>query len=143
MATIIFRESASTILRRNQLSSTQTRRQILQLFLAPESGALRHADIEQELTHLDRVTIYRTLQAFSEKGIIHAIPGTDGAQRYAVCRSGCTVHDHHDDHVHFVCRKCHQTQCLEAVHVPTVKVPEGFVLEKAEMIVNGLCKQCA
>ncbi|HEY0039949.1 MAG TPA: hypothetical protein VGB71_04750, partial [Flavisolibacter sp.] len=50
------------ILHRRQLSSTESRRKILTLFLNTED-ALTHGDIEKEVgDKYDRVTIYRTLQ---------------------------------------------------------------------------------
>ncbi|HLG41131.1 MAG TPA: transcriptional repressor, partial [Chitinophagaceae bacterium] len=62
------------ILKRNNLSLTGSREKILSLFLKQE-GALAHGDIEKKAGEkFDRVTVYRTLQAFLEKGIIHAIP---------------------------------------------------------------------
>ena len=58
------------ILHRRQLSSTESRRKILTLFLNSDD-ALTHGDIEKEVgSKYDRVTIYRTLQTFEEKGII-------------------------------------------------------------------------
>ena len=65
------------ILHRRQLSSTESRRKILTLFLNSDD-ALTHGDIEKEVgSKYDRVTIYRTLQTFEEKGIIHSLPGSD------------------------------------------------------------------
>ncbi|MCU0394960.1 MAG: transcriptional repressor [Chitinophagaceae bacterium] len=130
------------ILKRNNLSVTEGRRNILQLFLNHNASALRHSDIESSLHGLDRVTIYRTLQAFTEKGIIHSIPGSDGAARYALCKGGCEQGHHHDDHVHFVCVRCGSTQCLDDVHVPYVRMPEGFEATKVEMVVSGICSKC-
>ncbi|HSR39840.1 MAG TPA: transcriptional repressor [Phnomibacter sp.] len=136
------KDQVADILRKNNLSVTDSRRNILNLFLSHDNSALRHSDIEHSLQGLDRVTIYRTLQAFAEKGIIHSIPGSDGAARYAICRSGCEEGHHHDDHVHFVCVKCGSTQCLEDVHVPFVRMPDGFEATKTEMVVSGICANC-
>jgi Fe2+/Zn2+ uptake regulation proteins len=62
------------ILRRNSLSVTESRKKILNLFLNVQ-GALAHGDIERKAGEkFDRVTVYRTLQTFVEKGIIHTIP---------------------------------------------------------------------
>ena len=48
-------------LKRNQLSITDSRKKILEMFLQ-RKGALAHADIEQQSgEEFDRVTIYRTL----------------------------------------------------------------------------------
>ena len=62
------------ILRRNHLSITESRKKILSLFLATPD-ALTHGDIERKAGEkFDRVTVYRTLQTFVEKGIVHTIP---------------------------------------------------------------------
>jgi len=91
------------ILRRNSLSVTESRKKILNLFLSVQ-GALAHGDIETKAGEkFDRVTVYRTLQTFVEKGIIHTIPTTDNSVRYALCKDNCTEGHHHDNHVHFIC----------------------------------------
>ena len=67
------------VLKKNQLSVTDGRKKILELFLNSE-GALAHADIEEKTGEtFDRVTVYRTLNTFVEKGIIHHIPTTDNS----------------------------------------------------------------
>ena len=72
------------ILKRSQLSVTASREKILHLFLE-EAGALAHGDIEKKAGEkFDRVTVYRTLQTFVEKGIIHTIPTVDNSIRYAL-----------------------------------------------------------
>ena len=66
-----------SILRNNNLSVTDSRKKIIQLFLE-QPGALAHGDIEKKAGEkFDRVTIYRTLQTFVDKGIIHTIPRTN------------------------------------------------------------------
>ena len=111
------------ILRKNQLSVTDSRKTILELFLH-SSGALAHADIEKRSGEkFDRVTVYRTLQSFMEKGIIHTIPTADNSIRYALCKDDCSEGHHHDNHVHFVCNVCATTTCLESVTVPEVTLP--------------------
>lgn len=130
------------ILKRNQLSVTEGRKKILELFLNSE-GALAHADIEKKTGEsFDRVTVYRTLQTFVEKGIIHHIPTTDNSILYALCKDNCEEGHHHDNHVHFICDKCNKTICLEEVTIPAVKLPQGFSPRHAEMVVNGICEEC-
>jgi len=130
------------ILKRNQLSVTGSRKKILELFLGSK-GALAHGDIEKKTGEkFDRVTVYRTLQIFLEKGIIHNIPTSDNAVRYALCKNDCTEGHHHDNHVHFVCTVCSNTTCLADVTVPLVKLPVGFKPEEYQMVVNGICKDC-
>ena len=130
------------ILKKNQLSVTDSRKKILELFLHSE-GALAHAGIEKNTgENFDRVTVYRTLQTFVDKGIIHVIPTTDNSILYALCKHNCEAGHHHDDHVHFVCDDCNKTICLEEVTVPNVKLPKGFKPTHAAMIVNGICSDC-
>lgn len=130
------------ILRKNQLSVTGSRKRILELFLSSQ-GALAHADIEKKTGEkFDRVTIYRTLHTFMEKGIIHTIPTPDNAVLYALCHSNCTEGHHVDNHVHFVCNTCGTTTCLPDITVPEVKLPRGFLPEECQMLINGLCKDC-
>ncbi len=130
------------ILKRNQLSVTEGRKKILELFLKSE-GALAHADIEKSTGEMfDRVTVYRTLQTFVDKGIIHHVPTTDNSILYALCKEDCHAGHHHDNHVHFVCEKCQKTICLDGVTIPKVELPKGFVPKHAEMVVNGICTDC-
>lgn len=131
------------ILKRNSLSVTEGRKKILELFIVSE-GALAHADIEKQTSNnFDRVTVYRTLQTFVEKGIIHQIPTTDNSVLYALCRHNCAQGHHHDNHVHFICSNCDKTICLDDVTVPHVKLPEGFTPTQAAMVVTGICIDCA
>jgi len=130
------------ILKHRQLSVTSGRRKILELFLNQE-GALSHSDIEKKAGEkFDRVTVYRTLQAFLEKGLIHSIPTADNSIRYALCRDNCSGGHHRDDHVHFICNACGNTVCLEDVTIPPIKLPKGFMAQQVEMLVSGTCKSC-
>ena len=130
------------VLKKNQLSVTDGRRKILELFLNSE-GALAHADIEEKTGEtFDRVTVYRTLNTFVEKGIIHHIPTSDNSILYALCKDNCEAGHHHDNHVHFICDVCNKTICLDEVTVPEVKLPRGFKPSHAEMVVNGVCVDC-
>jgi Fur family transcriptional regulator, ferric uptake regulator len=135
-------DTLQAILKKNELSITDSRKKILELFLK-NPGALAHADIEKKTgENFDRVTVYRTLQTFVEKGIIHNIPTTDNSVLYALCKHDCEAGHHHDDHVHFVCNNCGKTICLDDVTVPVVKLPKGFTPKHAAMVVNGICNDC-
>ena len=124
------------------MSITDSRLQILGLFYNNE-GALAHADIEKKTSDkVDRVTIYRTLQTFEEKGLIHSIPTADNSVKYALCKEACEEGHHHDNHVHFICDECGKTICLDDVLVPEVKLPKGFEPQQSNMVVNGICGEC-
>ena len=130
------------ILRRNNLSVTDSRKKILNLFLNVH-GALAHGDIEKKAGEkFDRVTVYRTLQTFVEKGIIHTIPTTDNSIRYALCKDDCTEGHHHDHHIHFTCEQCGNTYCLEDAIVPEIRLPKGFTVKEIEIVAKGICQEC-
>ena len=135
-------DNHSDILKKNGLSVTDSRKKILELFLGSE-GALAHADIEKSTNvSFDRVTVYRTLQTFVDKGIIHQIPTIDNSILYALCKQNCQQGHHHDNHVHFICNSCDKTFCLDDVTVPDVKLPKGFMPAQAAMVVTGICMDC-
>jgi Fur family ferric uptake transcriptional regulator len=137
------RNEIADILKRNQLSVTDSRRKILELF-RQQSGALAHADIEKKTgEHFDRVTIYRTLQTFVEKGIVHTIPTADNSVLYALCKDECSEGHHHDNHVHFICDDCGTTYCLENIIIPSLTLPKGFVVKRADVVASGICDKCA
>ncbi len=130
------------ILKRNHLSVTGSRKKILELFHC-NPGALAHCDIERRTGEkFDRVTIYRTLQTFVEKGILHTIPTPDNSVLYALCKEACTTGHHHDDHVHFICDRCNVTYCLDSVVTPEVNLPLGFKPAVIDVVVTGTCKNC-
>lgn len=130
------------ILKRNHLSVTGSREKILGLFLE-QPGALAHGDIEKRAGEkFDRVTVYRTLQTFVEKGIIHTIPTSDNSIRYALCKNDCQEGHHHDHHVHFVCIRCNTTYCLDDVVTPELKLPKGYTSTHIEVVAEGICKDC-
>ncbi len=135
-------QEITNILKQNRLSVTVSRQKILNFFLSSD-GALSHADIEKNIGEsFDRVTVYRTLQSFVEKGIVHLIPTTDNSIKYALCKSDCAPGHHHDDHVHFICGECEKTICLDDVNIPVVKLPMGFTPTRSEMVVTGICGEC-
>ena len=130
------------ILKRSQLSVTASREKILNLFLE-QAGALAHGDIEKKAGEkFDRVTVYRTLQTFVEKGIIHTIPTVDNSIRYALCKDDCAEGHHHDQHIHFVCTKCDNTYCLDDIVTPDIKLPNGYSSSHIEVVVEGICNNC-
>lgn len=130
------------ILKTNNLSVTDSRKKILGLFLSSQ-GALAHADIEKNAGEkFDRVTVYRTLQVFVDKGIIHTIPTPDNSIKYALCKDECSEGHHHDHHIHFQCKECGNTYCLDEVTTPDIKLPKGYAPEQIEVVISGVCRNC-
>lgn len=130
------------ILKKHNLRITQFRMDVINVF-NKAGHALSSNDIETKLKDADRITLYRTLKSFEEKGIIHkAVDGTI-TQKYAICESNCDEHHHHDQHVHFHCERCENTFCMDDVFVPTIHLPTGFNVSSTNMVVNGTCEKCS
>jgi Fur family transcriptional regulator, ferric uptake regulator len=133
--------STESILRNFKLRTTPSRESILQLFLK-RHYALSHSDIESETqVEFDRVTVYRTLKTFLDKGIIHKVLDDAGGLKYALCSEACSETNHHHNHVHFKCMVCGQTKCL-STEIPTIKLPKGFQVQETNVLIHGVCGKC-
>ncbi|HCM75825.1 MAG TPA: transcriptional repressor [Cytophagales bacterium] len=133
----------SQILKESKLRSTSSRSKILGLFLT-HSHALSYSDIEREVgASFDRVTVYRTLKSFLEKGIIHKILDDTGGLKYGLCDNLCSYLKHQHDHVHFKCTQCGQTSCLNMVEIPGFNLPNGYKVEEVNLLIQGMCSSCA
>jgi Fur family transcriptional regulator, ferric uptake regulator len=133
---------SNRLLKDFRLRSTPSRQEILHLFLRKDH-ALSHGDIEKEINNaLDRVTVYRTLKTFLDRGLIHKVLDDEGSLKYALCNEACGAAGHHHDHVHFKCTICGQTNCLN-VEIPSVKLPKGYKPEELNLLIQGICGNCS
>lgn len=125
------------------LRITDIRILILDYFRKTEV-ALSEQDIEKELTKAcDRVTIYRTIKTFLDKGIIHKVLDEGNVVKYALCGTDCNAGKHHHEHVHFKCNACGDTICLENIPIQKIELPEGFEPKESNLLVLGTCKKCS
>lgn len=132
--------SAEHLLQQHRLRQTPIRQAALGLFL-DTSHALTHQMIEARLGgSFDRVTLYRTLKSFEEKGLIHRIADDSDAVHYALCYD-CGHEQHADNHIHFKCETCGHTFCLEEV-IPQIVVPNQYKITQVQMLVTGKCPSC-
>lgn len=122
------------------LRPTEIRMEVLDI-LYRKGEPLTHGEIRQlSRQELDRVTLYRTLDSLTGKGLVHKVQGVDGAWRYCahpLKHPGCP-----GDHPHFLCLKCGRMICLEGQTLPYVNVPEGFHVEGKQLVVYGTCPEC-
>jgi Fur family transcriptional regulator, ferric uptake regulator len=133
---------SNRLLKTFRLRSTPSRQEILHLFLKKDY-ALSHGDIEKEIHNdLDRVTVYRTLKTFLDRGLIHKVLDDEGALKYALCNEACTAAGHHHNHVHFKCTECGQTNCLN-IEIPLVKLPKGYKPTELNLLIQGVCENCS
>jgi Fur family transcriptional regulator, ferric uptake regulator len=124
------------------LRKTPIRMELLHIFF-DNDFALSLSDIKTNLkVNYDRVTVYRALNSFLENGLLHLVPDTNHGNKYALCSDHCPHTAHQDIHVHFICKKCQKTFCLEEVRVPAIELSEDFHAESYDYTISGVCKNC-
>ncbi|WP_232302836.1 Fur family transcriptional regulator [Draconibacterium sediminis] len=116
-------------------------RQLVYDVLDKNKKALSLYEIEQQFEDVDRSTIFRTLKTFQDNYLIHSIDDGTGAVKYALCDEECTCQPD-DLHIHFLCTKCGQTNCLKNMPVPKMDLPQGFSFESANFVIKGICSIC-
>ncbi len=136
------KRTQTQLLKEHRLKSTSSRAAILSLFLQNDR-ALSYSDIERKIAEsYDRVTVYRTLKTFLDRGVIHKVLDDGGALKYALCDIGCVGDTHHHEHVHFKCNSCGETNCLEQVGIPTIQLPAGYAATEFNLLIQGVCDKC-
>lgn len=135
-------EEFSQILKENKLKVTQPRLRVLEV-ISTKTSAISQPELEKILgAEIDRVTLYRILASFEEKGILHKVFDLNGTATYAFCSTRCSADHHHDQHVHFICSVCNSVFCLDEIALPKIKLPKDFSLHAIAINAVGLCDQC-
>lgn len=120
--------------------NTEIKEGILHI-LTGSKGALSQTDVEEQLNvPADRATIFRTLNRFVEDGIAHRIVSEEGKSYFAVCTGKCASGHHHDAHYHFHCLECRKMECMK--DEIQVKLPKGYKLMQANVVLTGICAAC-
>jgi len=90
--------------------------------------------LAREIPTISKTTIYNTLNALLEKGIIHAITITGTETRYD-CR-GCPHH-------HLLCKSCGKIIDID-IECPYIEDEEiaGHRIEERHGYFKGICKNC-
>ncbi|MGY4385779.1 Fur family ferric uptake transcriptional regulator [Pedobacter sp. UYP24] len=133
--------NAEEILRNNKLKNTKQRVMVLDE-IAANDLAVSQPELEKKFgKDIDRVTLYRILSIYEDKGILHKILDHNGTANYAVCSSNCSSDKHQDEHLHFNCTNCSGIYCLN-IAIPHVSMPKGFTANTINLIAYGICDRC-
>jgi Fur family ferric uptake transcriptional regulator len=109
-------------------------------FLSSQKTALSISEIENHFQYADRITIYRTLKTFEEKGIIHSIQ-ENNTTKYKLCNDECNENTHRDWHLHFYCKICKQTTCKEDIILPK-SIKGNYRIDEVRFFAKGICENC-
>jgi Fur family transcriptional regulator, ferric uptake regulator len=133
------------LLRTAGLRCTSVRLEVLKVFAQAGQPVSAPQVLERLPEGIDRVTLYRTLNTFTDKKLLHRVRGDDQIWRYGLGDSnGAARHGH----AHFVCDKCGTVECLS--DTPTrEKAPKrtglrpGYRVDYSEVLVHGACPDCS
>ncbi|MCT6869266.1 transcriptional repressor [Apibacter sp.] len=134
-------QELENILRNKDINPTAMRLLVLEYFLK-QNTAISLSDLESDFDYSDRTTLFRTLKTFEKKGLLHSI-NEGNITVYALCTDDCSEEHHADSHIHFCCKNCKKIFCMHSVKTPYVNIPSGFIAEKLDIIVHGLCVECS
>ena len=137
-------DSVSRLLKRSKLRRTPVRAGVLEILLkaARPLGAVEI--LEKLPPHTDAVTVYRTLNTFTGKHVLHRIRGEDRVWRYALGDAHETAAHQHP---HFVCESCGKVECLKGAEIPagfigSLGVAGNYTIRYPEVLLHGLCPKC-
>ncbi len=136
---------AAKILSKAGLKKTPGRLALIRLLLEAQ-GPLTHHEMHDNLEgiEINPVSIYRSLDAFVQAGIVHRVETGDRSSRFALC--GCGTHEqgHGHCHPHFICNSCGRTECLIDQKMPELAATKpGYKVETKEIYLRGLCSRCS
>ena len=128
------------ILKTRNLRATELRVALLEI-ISNLGRAVSHQEIQNSLIKFDRITLYRTLNTFIERGILHKIILEDNKNFYALCNLECTTDKHQHQHIHFLCNQCKEVSCLESKEPIELGISNHLV-DEIEITATGICQDC-
>ena len=129
------------IIKSSNLTLTKSRKQVLIAFLqSARPLSLKH--LRSVVGKIDRVTLFRILSIFEQRGIIHSIRLDNGQNLYALCNHECDSDNHNHKHVHFQCTECDDVSCLNIENFPQIKLPNHTV-HNLNINASGICINCS
>ena len=130
------------ILKKFNLYDTASRSDILKVLVSSKL-ALSVVEIRKMLEQdCDRVTLYRNLKLFTEKGILHQIHIDGQVSKYVLPDSIVKPETTYTEHLHFKCTRCNEVKCLTEYTLDSMELPEGYKMLGANFVVFGICNMC-
>lgn len=103
-------------------------------------------EILAKLKGVDTVTVYRTLNTFAHKKLVHRVRGENRTWLYAMSDGNADAPPQHL-HPHFVCDECGKVECLGDAEIPlsfveSLGVSTEYSVTWPEVVLHGLCPRC-
>jgi Fur family transcriptional regulator, ferric uptake regulator len=92
---------------------------------------------------LDRISVYRALKLFLQKGILYKLPNINGDIAYALSNtSSINTSNKLVQTSYFLCSHCEKSTLLEILPTKHFKLPTHITVSKSYFCFEGICKQC-
>lgn len=124
------------------LRLTNFRQHVLSVFIEQDK-AIAVSELESLLGEHDRITLYRTIKTFIDKGLIHEIVMPGDIKKLALCSNTCGDHKgHHEhNHLHFQCKSCEEIFCVDLPTLPKIELAH-YQIDEYEIQARGICPRC-
>ncbi len=132
-------ESFTDLLTKNGLKVTAARMAVLETLKKADKPVDSQYLIDElsETLGVDRVTIFRILNALTEKDIIRKLEFREGKSRYEL-----NLEDHH----HVICEKCGKIEDVSGCNIKGLEEEigkkTGFRVKRHSLEFFGLCSDC-
>ena len=141
-------DEAKKILRELGLHITIPRLLVLKIFLRT-STIIDHTELMALCEKsINRITLYRTLQAFYEHHLLIKVPSSNGITKYIYRgmkegKPAAASPELPERNVHLICQDCGKIISIEHFSLPRIDLPKDFEPDFIDLIVNGKCKSCS
>lgn len=132
-----------SVLRSSGLRITLARRSVCEVLATDHGQHLTMAELHRRASDqlgepIDQSTVYRTIDALQDVGLVRHVHLGDGP---------AVVHLSSDDHHHFVCERCGASVGVAATEVRSalsqLADDHGFVIDSVHVGIVGTCESCA
>ncbi len=127
-------------LQKADLKATPARLAALKLFEShdkPFDSQHLISHLQKEL-NLDRVTVFRILNAFTKNNLINKLEFGEGKARYELANK--------EDHHHLICDNCGKIEDISDSVIPSlekvIQTKYKFLVKRHSLEFFGLCKDC-
>ena len=133
-------ETLNTILKQNNYSLTNPRKQVFTALLGEKPQSMQQL-VNSVGSKADRASIYRSIELYEKLGIVHRL---NIGWKHKFELSDAFIGHHH----HFYCTNCGKTYSLEAntmleTMIESVASKAGFSPRGHQLEIYGFCKNCA
>ena len=130
-------------LREHQVHLTQNRIAVFKLLTESKTALSVCTIMNQSESILDRISVYRALKYFLQKGLVEIVPNNKGNSRYIIASSNNVNAKSRDEKcAYFICSTCQHTEIILAPVNIKIELLTKNHINKCSLILEGICGNC-